>query len=88
MRSGKDNHTFQLMAAQRTDDFSLTGVGEAERLRGDMVSAQFFPLLGIRPLLGRSFSPEEDRLGGPPVALIKCQSMEAQGTAAVVATTQ
>ncbi|MFN7994296.1 MAG: ABC transporter permease [Bryobacteraceae bacterium] len=66
----KDNHTFQLMAAQRTDDFNLTGAGEAERLRGDMVSAQFFPLLGIRPLLGRTFSPEEDRLGGPPVALI------------------
>jgi predicted permease len=66
----KDNHTFQLMAAQRTDDFNLTGAGEAERLRGDMVSAQFFPLLGVRPLLGRTFSPEEDRLGGPPVALI------------------
>ena len=66
----KDNHTFQLMAAQRTDDFNLTGAGEAERLRGDMVSAQFFPLLGVRPLLGRTFSPEEDRLGGSPVALI------------------
>jgi predicted permease len=66
----KNNHTFRLMAAQRTDDFNLTGAGEAERLRGDMVSAQFFPLLGIRPLLGRTFSPEEDRLGAPPVALI------------------
>jgi predicted permease len=66
----KDNHTFQLMAAQRTDDFNLTGAGEAERLRGDMVSAQFFPLLDIRPMLGRTFSAEEDRLGGPPVALI------------------
>jgi predicted permease len=66
----KDNHTFATMAAQRTDDFNLTGAGEAERLRGDMVSAQFFPLLGIRPLMGRAFSPEEDRLGGPPVALI------------------
>ena len=35
-----------------------------------MVSAQFFPLLGIRPLLGRTFFPEEDRPGGPSVALI------------------
>lgn len=66
----KDNRTFQRMAAQRTDDFNLTGAGEAERLRGDMVSARFFPMLGIRPLLGRAFSPEEDRPGAPPVALI------------------
>src|SRR6201993_213755 len=33
----KDSHTFQLMAAHRSDDFNLTGYGEAERLHGDMV---------------------------------------------------
>jgi predicted permease len=66
----KDNHSFQLMAAFRRDDFNLTGQGEAERLNGDLVSAAFFPLLGIRPLFGRTFSAEEDRPGGAPVALI------------------
>ena len=67
----KDNHSFQLMAAFRRDDFNLTGQGEAERLNGDLVSAGFFPLLGVRPVIGRTFSAEEDRLGGAPVALIR-----------------
>jgi putative ABC transport system permease protein len=66
----KDNHSFQLMAAFRRDDFNLTGQGEAERLNGDLVSATFFPLLGVRPVIGRTFSAEEDRLGGAPVTLI------------------
>src|SRR6478609_1239497 len=45
----KDNHSFQLLAAFRRDDFNLTGQGEAERLNGDMISATYFPLLGVRP---------------------------------------
>jgi len=65
-----DNRSFQLMAAFLTEDFNLTGNGEAERLRGDMVSATFFPLLGIRPLNGRNFSAEEDRLGAAPAVII------------------
>jgi predicted permease len=35
-----------------------------------MVSADFFSTLGVKPQIGRSFRPEEDRLGGAPVALI------------------
>jgi len=35
-----------------------------------MVSATFFPLLGVRPIVGRLFTEQEDHLGGAPVALI------------------
>ena len=66
----KDSHTFQLMAAHRSDDFHLTGYGEAERLHGDMGSSAFFPILGVRPVMGRTFSHEEDRLGASPVVVI------------------
>ena len=66
----KDNRTFEAMAAYREQDYSLTGAGEPERLHGQMISAEFFPLLGINPLLGRTFRPEEDQVGAAPVALL------------------
>jgi hypothetical protein len=48
-------------------DFSLTGSGDPERLRGWMVSASVFSILRVVPMLGRTFDPEEDR---KPVAMI------------------
>ncbi len=66
----RENHSFSDMAAYRHDDFNLTGVGEPERLQGEMVSASFFPVLGVKPVLGRTFMESEDLLGGAPVALI------------------
>jgi len=64
------NSTFAAIAAYRNDDFSLTGSGEAERVRVGMVSAGFFEILGVNPVRGRLFTPEEDLRGGPRVALI------------------
>jgi predicted permease len=64
------NRTFASMAAYRSESFNLTNMGESSRLRGDMVSASFFPTLGVAPILGRDFTPGEDRIGAPPVALI------------------
>ena len=66
----RSNSTFASIAAYRSDDFSITGSGEAERVRVGMVSAGFFELLGVRPIRGRVFTPDEDRLGTAPVALI------------------
>jgi predicted permease len=62
--------TCQDLAALRWEDFNLTGSGDPERLHGRMVSASAFPVLGVAPVLGRTFTPEEDRAGGKPVALI------------------
>ena len=50
--------------------FTLTGAGIPERIRGMGVSANFFSVLGIEPALGRSFTPDEDRQGGPPAAIL------------------
>ncbi len=66
----RENHTFSAMAGFRQDDFNLTGVGEAEHIRGEMVSADFFSVLGVTPAAGRFFTTDEDRIGGAPVALI------------------
>ncbi len=66
----QDNRSFAAMAAFRQDDFNLTGTGEAEHIRGEMVSADFFATLGVKLVAGRFFTPDEDRIGGAPVALI------------------
>ena len=46
------------------------GTGGAERLDGARVSAELFPLLGIDPIRGRHFLPEEDRPAARRVALV------------------
>ena len=66
----RDNRTFSSMAAFRGDNMNLTGIGDAERVRMEMVSATFFPTIGVQPVVGRVFTEDEDRLGGAPVALI------------------
>src|SRR5262249_28280545 len=48
----------------------LSGDGGPEALKGARVSANFLDILGVQPLLGRSFLPEEDKRGGRPVAMI------------------
>ncbi|MFY9804521.1 MAG: ABC transporter permease [Candidatus Acidiferrales bacterium] len=66
----RSNTTFSSLAAYRSDDFSILGNGEAERVRVGMISAGFFETLGVNPLLGRLFNADEDRLGAAPVALV------------------
>ena len=66
----KDNHTFSAMAVARGSAFSLTGKGEAEQVNAEFVSGSFFPLLGVNPILGRTFTPAEEQGGAAPVALI------------------
>src|SRR5262249_43565941 len=66
----KMNRTFQAMAAYRGTGFNLTGNGDPERLHGEMISAGFFEILGVNPLLGRTFSADEDRLGANPTVMI------------------
>jgi predicted permease len=66
----RTNTTFASMAAYRHQDFNVTGSGEPERARGGMVSSEFFPLLGVKPLLGRLFVRDEDHAGAAPVVLL------------------
>jgi predicted permease len=66
----RENRSFTDLAAYRLAHFTLTGAAEAERVKGEMVSAGFFPILGVERLTGRTFTRDEDRLGGAPVALM------------------
>jgi predicted permease len=66
----RQNHSFSSLASFRGENFTLTGMGEPERLSANRVSASFFPVLGVNPILGRNFDQKEDQLGAAPVALI------------------
>jgi predicted permease len=66
----RQTHTFEAIAGWRNDLFTLTGRGPAEQLMGEMVSADFFSVLRVQPLLGRPFRHDEDQPGGRPVALL------------------
>jgi predicted permease len=64
------SRSFEAMAAFRNDSFNLTGQGTPERLRGEMVSSTMFDVLGVRPIVGRTFTADEDRRGAAPVAIL------------------
>ena len=64
------NRSFTAIAAYRSTGFNLTGNGEPERLHGEMISAGFFEIFGVNPLLGRTFSENEDRIGANPTVMI------------------
>ena len=51
-------------------DYKLTGRGEPQQVAGVAVAGSFFPTLGVKPALGRLFTPEECQKGGRPVALL------------------
>jgi len=49
---------------------TLTGNGQPERVEGTTVTGGFLDMLGVQPMLGRNFLPEEDRPGGAPVVIL------------------
>ena len=66
----RENQTFSTMAVSRSAGFTLIGVGDAERVRARMVTADFFAVYGIQPTHGRNFTVEDDRQGADPVTII------------------
>jgi predicted permease len=61
---------FEDTAVLSDQNFTYTGAGQAERLTGFLVSSGFFPLMGVKPLLGRWFLPSEDKPGASHIVLI------------------
>jgi MacB-like periplasmic core domain len=61
---------FTEFSAQSFTGFTLTGRGNPENLNGVRVTENFFRALGVQPLFGRVFTPEEDKPGGANVALL------------------
>jgi putative ABC transport system permease protein len=64
------NHVFDETAAFDERSFNLTGDGEPEKIEAYGVTANFFPMLGIKPALGRAFLPEEDKPEGNKVVML------------------
>jgi putative ABC transport system permease protein len=64
------SHDYEAMAAYQHDHFSLTGGPLPVGLSGRRVSANFFRVLDVRPMLGRDFLANEDRPGAGHVAII------------------
>ena len=62
--------SFERLAVYASRDFNLTGAGEPERLRGQLVSAALFSLLEVSPGAGRVFTDADDRPGAERVALL------------------
>ena len=61
--------SFEKMAIIRGDGFNLTGAGDPMSIAALRVSAEFFSVLDVAPVLGRTFSPGEDRDDNPIVVL-------------------
>jgi putative ABC transport system permease protein len=83
------SNAFERLAAYYNSSFTLTGRREAVLLRGAVVTADLFPLLGVSPALGRGFLPEEDKAGGgsegrPAILSWECWQQQFAGDPAVV----
>ncbi|MEY2549889.1 MAG: hypothetical protein QOG12_33 [Verrucomicrobiota bacterium] len=68
----RDNTVFENVAVARRESFNLSGLpGRApEQVPGGLVTGNFFKVIGLQAQLGRVFTEEEDRVGGPAVCVI------------------
>ena len=75
----RDNRTLERVAAWAAGRTAvLTGAGEATRLTGQAVSWEFFPVLRVAPMLGRTINEEDDRPNAPDVAVISHRLWQAR----------
>jgi hypothetical protein len=66
----KDQKLFEAIAIYDTTNLNVADANGAERIRGLEITYDFPRVLGVAPILGRSFTAEEDRPKGPPVVLL------------------
>jgi len=70
----RHNRSFQEVTAYQpffgSSEYLMTGRGEPRQYTAVMVAENFFPMLGIKPVLGRLFTPEECHKGGRPAAML------------------
>jgi putative ABC transport system permease protein len=69
------NHSFDQVASYHQSDFIMTGRGEPARLQGEVVTANLFQVLGVAPILGRTFLPTEDKPGDTGRVVILSQTL-------------
>ena len=61
---------YEYLAAFSDQRFNLTGDGEPEELSIQLASSDFFKVLGVEPIVGRTFLPDDEPVGKPPVAVL------------------
>src|SRR5689334_5517077 len=68
----RDNTLLENFAVTRRESYNLSGLEgrEPEQISGALTTANFFKVIGLQPQLGRTFTEEEDRVGGPALAVI------------------
>src|SRR3984957_15656134 len=66
----KQNHVFDRMAIYASRGFDLSGADKPEQIDASTVSSGFFATLGVQPMLGREFSPDEDQPGRSHVVVL------------------
>jgi putative ABC transport system permease protein len=66
----RESRSFEQFAAWRYNDVNLTGVGDPERLASVLITSNFFDALGVSPLRGRPFLPQEEQLGHDHEAIL------------------
>ena len=66
----RDNHVFEQMAILNYHGLTLTGVAQPQQVDACAVSAGFFETLGVAPIVGRVFSPDEDQPGRTNVVVL------------------
>ena len=64
------NHVFESMAGSTDVMYTLTGAGEPAPIIGYEFSAEYFHILGVAPLVGRTFAPEEEQPGKNHVVVL------------------
>jgi putative ABC transport system permease protein len=66
----EQNTSYENVSAFTDQRLNLTGSGEPEELSVQFATAEFFKVLGVDPLFGRTFLPEDDKPESPPVAVL------------------
>jgi putative ABC transport system permease protein len=66
----EQNRVFEDMAAFGGASVNLTGDGEPEKIPSQIATTNLFNVLGVKPIMGRTFAPEEGKPGQPGVAVI------------------
>ncbi|HEU5153122.1 MAG TPA: ABC transporter permease [Gemmatimonadales bacterium] len=66
----QQSQVFSGLAPFDDGSFTLTDSGDPERVRGGLVAANLFSVLQVSPILGRTFTPEEDQPNGPRVVVL------------------
>jgi putative ABC transport system permease protein len=67
----QNQHAFESMTAFGAGNWNLTGTDRPERLSGEFIESNYFDVLGIRPVAGRAFLPEEmNAPGSAPLAML------------------